>query len=114
MGTLGTHNADLRTVTANIKNNAVQAETFDLGPKRRRRTSSRLAYSLHRLGEMTDVSVKLLYLEIAAGRLVARKIGRRTIVRRPDAIRWLRALPVLNSADQRDIRQHTTVMEAKL
>jgi hypothetical protein len=58
----------------------------------RRRRSDRLAYSIERLAKMTDLSRSSLYEEIAAGRLVARKSGRRTIVTRRDAIRWLRSL----------------------
>lgn len=58
---------------------------------RRRRRSDRLAYSIDRLAKMTDLSRSTLYEEIA-GRLVAQKAGRRTIVTRRDAIRWLRSL----------------------
>jgi hypothetical protein len=103
------HDADnsrVRTLIANtgeIQKDASKDGISDLRPKRPRRPSSRLAYSLRRLGRTTDVSVKLLYLEISAGRLVARKVGRRTIVRRADAIKWLRSLPVLSTADQHDI-----------
>ena len=48
---------------------------------RRRRRSDRLAYSIDRLAKMTDLSRSSLYEEIA-GRLVAQKAGRRTIVTR--------------------------------
>ena len=41
----------------------------------------------------------MIYEEIAAGRLIARKIGRRTIVRRADALAWLRSLPRLLPGD---------------
>jgi hypothetical protein len=41
----------------------------------------------------------MIYEEIAAGRLTARKIGRRTIVRRADALAWLRSLPRLLPGD---------------
>jgi hypothetical protein len=41
----------------------------------------------------------MIYEEIAAGRLIARKIGRRTIVRRADALAWLRSLPRLAPGD---------------
>jgi hypothetical protein len=58
-----------------------------------RRRSDRLAYSIERLAKMTDLSRSSLYEEIAAGQLVARKAGRRTVVTRWDAIRWLRSLP---------------------
>jgi hypothetical protein len=42
----------------------------------------------------------MIYEEIAAGRLIARKIGRRTIVRRSDALLWLRSLPPLDPAER--------------
>jgi len=40
----------------------------------------------------------MIYEEITAGRLIARKVGRRTVVRRSDALRWLRSLPPLDPA----------------
>jgi hypothetical protein len=41
----------------------------------------------------------MIYEEITAGRLIARKLGRRTIVRRSDALRWLRSLPSLDPTE---------------
>jgi len=38
------------------------------------------------------------YMEIAAGRLVARKAGRRTLVERTEQARWLASLPVMGAA----------------
>ncbi|QGN56179.1 DNA-binding protein [Novosphingobium sp. Gsoil 351] len=35
-----------------------------------------------------------LYVELAAGRLVARKAGRRTLIARVEQDRWLAALPI--------------------
>jgi hypothetical protein len=57
----------------------------------------RLAYSIPRLAKLSDLSRSLIYEEINAGRLVARKAGRRTIVRRSDAFRWLRSLPTVGA-----------------
>ena len=37
------------------------------------------------------------YKEIASGKLVARKIGHKTIIARDDAESWFRALPTLES-----------------
>jgi hypothetical protein len=48
---------------------------------------------------MTDLSRNFLYNEIADGRLVARKAGRRTVVTRWEAVRWLRSLPQLAPAE---------------
>lgn len=35
-----------------------------------------------------------LYLEVSAGRLTARKAGRRTLIERTEQSRWLSALPL--------------------
>ena len=35
-----------------------------------------------------------LYLELASGRLVGRKVGRRTLIERTEQMRWLTSLPV--------------------
>jgi hypothetical protein len=61
--------------------------------KKRPVVGSRLSYSISRLVKVCDVSRTVIYQEIAAGHLIARKIGRRTVVRRSDAIRWLQGLP---------------------
>jgi hypothetical protein len=55
---------------------------------------TRLSYSIRRLAMVCDVSRSLIYQEIAAGHLIAHKLGRRTIVRRSDANRWLRSRPL--------------------
>lgn len=39
-----------------------------------------------------------LYLELAAGRLTARKAGRRTLVERVEQNRWLASLPLKGAA----------------
>lgn len=38
------------------------------------------------------------YTEISSGRLIARKVGRRTIIERTEQARWLAALPVMGGA----------------
>jgi len=68
--------------------------------KTTRRRSARLAYPISRLVRESDVSQSLIYEEIAAGHLIARKIGHRTIVRRADALAWLRSLPRLSPTEQ--------------
>jgi hypothetical protein len=60
----------------------------------RKRTSTRLAYSIPRLARLTDLGRTTIYDEIAAGRLVASKVGRRTIVTRVNARAWLAGLTV--------------------
>lgn len=39
-----------------------------------------------------------LYIEMAAGRIVGRKAGRRTLVERAEQARWLNALPKIGAA----------------
>lgn len=42
-----------------------------------------------------------LYREIGAGRLVARKLGRRTLIERTQQQLWLSALPIMGAAEAR-------------
>lgn len=73
--------------------------------KKHRRRSSRLAYSIPRLAAMSDCGRSSLYDEIAHGRLIASKVGRRTIVTRKNALRWLAALPTLSPKQDADNKQ---------
>jgi hypothetical protein len=52
---------------------------------------------MQRLARFTDVGRSLLYAEIAAGRLIASKAGRRTIVSKKNAQAWLDSLPVIGA-----------------
>lgn len=42
-----------------------------------------------------------IYRELGAGRLTARKLGRRTLIERSEQQRWLSALPVMAATDAR-------------
>jgi hypothetical protein len=64
----------------------------------RRRRSRSLAYSIPRLAKLVGAGRSKLYGEIAAGRLIASKLGRRTIVTRENANAWLRELPTTQTA----------------
>jgi hypothetical protein len=61
--------------------------------RRSRLRPQHLAYSIELLTEVTGVSRQVIYDEIKRGRLISRKLGRRTIVTRSDALKWLQALP---------------------
>jgi hypothetical protein len=64
------------------------------GPENRSTLSSkRLAYSINEVVSVSGLSRSLLYLEISAGRLVAHKAGRRTVILTSDLETWLSALP---------------------
>ena len=51
------------------------------------------ADSVQRFAAKHAISRAQAYLEIARGRLIARKVGSRTIITHEDAARWRRALP---------------------
>jgi excisionase family DNA binding protein len=53
----------------------------------------RLGYSIEQLCRAASIGRQTAYDEIAAGRLVAIKINRRTLIRRADAERWLESAP---------------------
>jgi hypothetical protein len=52
-----------------------------------------LAYTTHEAAKISGICRSLLYREIAAGRLIARKHGRRTIILGADLWAWLESLP---------------------
>jgi len=64
----------------------------------------RVAYTIDELcsGSGRVAGRTKLYEEIAAGRLRARKLGRRTVILAADARAWLEALPVMESAGTSD------------
>jgi excisionase family DNA binding protein len=53
------------------------------------------AYSIKEFCCRYNVGRTKVYKEIAAGRLHAVKVGRRTLIRKDDAEAWLAALPAL-------------------
>jgi hypothetical protein len=50
-------------------------------------------YSLDEFGHRNRIGLSTVYAEIKAGRLVARKIGRRTVIMADDAKAWRDRLP---------------------
>jgi excisionase family DNA binding protein len=61
--------------------------------------SPQLSYNIEEAMQQTGVGRSLLYAEIAAGRLVARKIARRTLILDSDLRAWLEASPRLRPGD---------------
>ena len=53
------------------------------------------AHSIRRVTELTDAGRSTIYAEIGAGRLKARKIGRKTVILDSDLQEWLNSLPLL-------------------
>jgi excisionase family DNA binding protein len=64
-------------------------------------TSYRLAHSISEVTKLTGVGRSFLYEEISAGRLVARKAGRRTLIFDADLNAWLASLPATRSANSK-------------
>jgi hypothetical protein len=50
-------------------------------------------YSVDRFSDRHDISRSQTYVEINSGRLIASKVGNRTIITRENAERWRRNLP---------------------
>jgi hypothetical protein len=59
-----------------------------------------LAHSTHQAAKISGICRSLLYREIRAGRLIARKHGRRTIILDDDLRAWLAALPRMSAAGE--------------
>ncbi len=57
-----------------------------------------LAYTIDESREAARVGRTTIYQEIAAGRLIARKVGRRTIILRDDLESWLARLAQAKTA----------------
>lgn len=53
-----------------------------------------LSYDIKGLVKASGRSRSSIFADIAAGRLIARKAGRRTIILYEDAVAWLKALPI--------------------
>lgn len=53
----------------------------------------RRSFSVDEIAERNGISRTKTFGEIAAGRLTARKVGRRTIVTADDEMAWLNGLP---------------------
>jgi hypothetical protein len=69
-----------------------------ISERERQRRASQRAMSISAFCEIYDIGRTKAYEEINAGRLKARKAGRRTIITADDAEEWLGRLPVLQEA----------------
>jgi hypothetical protein len=54
-------------------------------------------YSLEDFAELHSIGLRTVFSEISAGRLAARKIGRRTVITLEDAKTWVDRLPKMQS-----------------
>lgn len=59
------------------------------------------AMTVREFARRYSVSPAYVYLELAAGRLIARKTGRKTLIASLDAEAWLRNLPIMKSHSTR-------------
>ncbi|BCH33020.1 hypothetical protein MesoLjLc_49500 [Mesorhizobium sp. L-8-10] len=65
----------------------------EVSEKRTAAAQLKVAYSIDEFCEAYGVGRTLAYEEVAAGRLLTRKAGRRTLIRAVDAQAWLDGLP---------------------
>jgi excisionase family DNA binding protein len=63
-------------------------------------TNSRRAFSIREFCVLYSIGRTAVYLEIAAGRLRAVKVGRRTLIKHDDAEAWLAALPEVKKSNR--------------
>ncbi|MCW5705424.1 MAG: helix-turn-helix domain-containing protein [Bradyrhizobium sp.] len=63
--------------------------------------NDKLALSVADVVQIAGLGRTTVYAEIKAGRLIARKIGRRTFILREDFDSWLRAQPTLKPPKMR-------------
>jgi hypothetical protein len=70
----------------------------NISERERRRSAWQRAMSVQAFCERYDIGRTKAYEEINAGRLKARKAGRRTIITADDAEDWLSRLPALQEA----------------
>ncbi len=75
---------------------AVYARVSDAGPREAaqpRGLPPQIAYSIGEVSDLTGVGRTTVFAEIKAGRLLVRKLGRRTLILDEDLRAWLAALP---------------------
>jgi excisionase family DNA binding protein len=64
-------------------------------------TPVRRAHSISQVTRITGIGRSFLYEEISAGRLAAKKAGRRTLIFDADLNAWLAGLPQMRSANSK-------------
>lgn len=61
------------------------------------KSDPRIAYSVNEAAKAAGIGLTKLREEIRAGRLVARKLGKRTLVNSQDLLTWSENLPRIDS-----------------
>jgi hypothetical protein len=61
----------------------------------------KIAYSIDDVVKLVGIGRSLLFEELAAGRIVAKKIGRRTVILETDLSAWLTSLPQKDVGDSK-------------
>jgi hypothetical protein len=62
-------------------------------PEQETERGQKLAHSIDDVVALSGVGRTLVFAEIKAGRLIARKCGRRTVILRSDLQQWLNSMP---------------------
>jgi hypothetical protein len=70
------------------------------------------AESVERFAEKNAISRAQAFKEISSGRLIARKVGTRTIITHEDAARWRRSLPKAAAKNAAGARTRSTSLLA--
>jgi hypothetical protein len=61
----------------------------------------KIAYSVDDVVKLVGIGRSLLFEELAAGRILAKKIGRRTVILETDLSAWLKSLPEKGRGDSK-------------
>jgi excisionase family DNA binding protein len=67
-------------------------------------SNHRLFYSVQEAAETVGIGLTKLREEIRAKRLIARKLGRRTLISAEDLNAWASSLPLIDSARRAGVR----------
>jgi hypothetical protein len=85
----------MHTGVASEKDQPVNASPIQITPANRE-PKPPVAYSIPEAARAASIGVTKLRLEIRAGRLTCRKVGKRTVITAPDLERWAAALPSIS------------------
>ena len=74
----------------------------------------RLAFTVAHLAKAADCDTSTVHRAIRSGKLAARKLGRKTLILRHDALAWLEALPIRDpDADTPAVAQARRARQAR-
>jgi predicted DNA-binding transcriptional regulator AlpA len=74
-----------------------------VGDRNMNALTHRGAFGVSEFCEWSGISRSKLYEEVKAGRIPMRKIGGKSVITMPDALRWLETLPLANASGEHTV-----------